>query len=65
MIVRLFLGAGLFVLGYYMGREVGRAEPVREALRAAREGEGTGPAETREEGTGTGGGSGTAGEAPG
>ena len=38
MIVRLFLGAGLFALGYYLGREVGRSEPVREELRRAREG---------------------------
>jgi hypothetical protein len=37
MIARLFLGAGLFALGYYLGREVGRAEPVCEELRRARE----------------------------
>ncbi|MCU0833638.1 MAG: hypothetical protein MUC77_04255 [Chromatiaceae bacterium] len=48
MIVRLVLGVGLFALGYYLGREVGRAEPVREALRSAREGEGTAPGATGE-----------------
>lgn len=37
MIVRLFLGAGLFALGYFVGKEVGRAESVREELRRARE----------------------------
>jgi hypothetical protein len=35
MIVRLFAGAGLFVLGYLVGREVGRSESVRDQLRWA------------------------------
>ena len=37
MILRLLVGVGLLALGYYVGREVGRAEPVREELRKARE----------------------------
>ena len=45
MLVRLVLGVGLFALGYYLGREVGRAEPVREELRRAREGAGEAPSE--------------------
>ena len=37
MIYRIIVGVGLLALGYYLGREVGRAEPVREELRRARE----------------------------
>jgi hypothetical protein len=37
MIVRLLTSAGLLALGYYIGREVGRTEYVREELRRARE----------------------------
>ena len=33
MIVRMFVGAGLFVLGYLVGREVGRTESIRDQLR--------------------------------
>jgi hypothetical protein len=36
MILRLVLGAGLVALAYYIGREVGRTELVREELRKAR-----------------------------
>jgi hypothetical protein len=36
-IVRLLLGAGLFSLGYYVGREVGRLESLREELSRLRE----------------------------
>ena len=37
MLLRLILGAGLLAFGYYMGREVGRTEPLREELKRARE----------------------------
>lgn len=39
MIVRLFIGTGLFALGYFVGKEAGRAEAVRDQLRWAAEGE--------------------------
>ncbi len=32
----LGVGAGLLALGYFVGREVGRLEPVREELRHRR-----------------------------
>jgi hypothetical protein len=35
MIARIFLGAGLFVFGYFVGREIGRTEAVRDQLRRA------------------------------
>jgi hypothetical protein len=37
MISRLFVSLGLFALGYYVGREVGRTEAVREQMRQVRE----------------------------
>ena len=37
MIVRVLTGAALLLLGYYIGREVGRAEPIRKELEQARE----------------------------
>ena len=36
MIYRIAVNLSLLVLGYYVGREVGRAEAVREQLRHAR-----------------------------
>ena len=33
MIVRLVMGAGLFALGYFLGKEIGRAEAIRDQLR--------------------------------
>lgn len=36
MIVRAAMGVGLLALGYYVGREVGRAEHLRELLRSGR-----------------------------
>ncbi|MGA7979908.1 MAG: hypothetical protein WCA32_06735 [Chromatiaceae bacterium] len=36
MIVRLFMGVGLLALGYFVGREVGRTESVREELQRNR-----------------------------
>lgn len=36
MFLRLIAGAGLFALGYYVGREVGRMEPIVEELKMAR-----------------------------
>lgn len=35
MIFRILAGAGLMVLGYYVGREVGRTESIRQELRRA------------------------------
>lgn len=32
MIWRLALSSGLILLGYYIGREVGRTEPIRREL---------------------------------
>jgi hypothetical protein len=37
MITRLIINLGLFALGYYLGREVGRMESVRERMRQVRE----------------------------
>ena len=34
---RLIIGVGLFTLGYYIGREVGRTEHVRRELEQARQ----------------------------
>lgn len=33
MILRILAGVGLVALGYYVGREIGRTESVREELR--------------------------------
>ena len=44
MLARLVVGAGLFALGYYLGKEVGRMAPVRDELRRARNGERPQPA---------------------
>lgn len=37
MIVRIFIGAGLFALGYFVGKEMGRAESIRDQLSWAAE----------------------------
>ncbi|MEN8176401.1 MAG: hypothetical protein ABFS23_11600 [Pseudomonadota bacterium] len=37
MLLRLLAGAALFYVGYYMGREIGRGDTVRESLGRARE----------------------------
>ena len=37
MIVRMLTGAALLLLGYYIGREVGRTEPIRKELEEARQ----------------------------
>lgn len=37
MLLRILGGAGLLMLGYYIGREVGRAHPIREQLKQQRE----------------------------
>ena len=37
MLGRLIAGAGLFAVGYLLGREIGRTEPVRAELRRDRE----------------------------
>jgi hypothetical protein len=36
MLGRLIIGAGLLLLGYYVGREVGRSEEVRKELEQGR-----------------------------
>lgn len=41
MLFRMIAGAGLFVIGYYLGREVERYAPMRRELREARENGGT------------------------
>jgi hypothetical protein len=41
MFVRVFIGVGLLALGYFVGREVGRTESVREELERRRAGAGT------------------------
>ena len=46
MIYRLIINLGLFALGYYLGREVGRTESVRERMRQVREA-GDGPVDLR------------------
>ena len=45
-IIRLLMGAGLFGLGYYVGREVGRLESLRDEMRRLREAEAGGRAGT-------------------
>jgi len=37
MIVRIFIGVGLFALGYFLGKEMGSAESVRDQLSWAAE----------------------------
>jgi hypothetical protein len=37
MIYRLIVNLGLFALGYYLGREVGRTEETRDRMRRVRE----------------------------
>ena len=37
MLLRLIATAGLVAIGYYVGRQVGRMEPVREELARARD----------------------------
>jgi hypothetical protein len=36
MILRILTGGALLLLGYYIGREVGRTEPIRKELEEAR-----------------------------
>ena len=36
LVIRMLMGTGLFVLGYYLGREVTRTERIREELQNAR-----------------------------
>jgi hypothetical protein len=35
MIIRVFIGVGLFALGYFVGKEIGRTESIRNELRRA------------------------------
>ena len=37
MIYRILLGMGLLLLAYYIGREMGRTEPLRREMREYRE----------------------------
>ena len=36
MLFRLIAGAGLFAFGYYLGKQIGRMEPIRDELEQAR-----------------------------
>jgi hypothetical protein len=42
MIARIFIGTGLFALGFFLGKEIGRTEPIRDKLRHAAGGWGEG-----------------------
>ena len=35
--IRVFIGVGLFALGYFVGKEIGRTESIRDELRRAAE----------------------------
>lgn len=37
MIFRVFVSLGLLALGYYVGREIGRGEPIRKDLKNLRD----------------------------
>jgi hypothetical protein len=37
MIFRILFGASLFALGYYIGKEIGRTEPIRNTLEKSRQ----------------------------
>ena len=37
MIFRVFVSLGLLALGYYVGREIGRGEPIRKDLKDLRD----------------------------
>lgn len=37
MLLRLLAGAGLLALGYYVGKQVGQMEPIREDLKRLRD----------------------------
>ncbi len=54
-VIRLLVGAGLFALGYYVGREIGRLESIRDEMRRLREerdaGTGAGAAGAEPQGT--------------
>jgi hypothetical protein len=39
MFFRVFVSLGLLALGYYVGREIGRAEPIRKDLKNLRDDE--------------------------
>ncbi len=36
-VLRMLIGVGLFAMGYYIGREIGRLESLREEMRRLRE----------------------------
>jgi len=40
ILIRIFTGAGLFAFGYLVGKEIGRAESIRDQLRSAAEDDG-------------------------
>ncbi len=37
MLFRVFVSLGLVALGYYVGREIGRGEPIRREMEELRE----------------------------
>jgi hypothetical protein len=45
MVFRILAGVGLFALGYYVGREIGKTEHIRRQLQQAREASAEGKAD--------------------
>jgi len=33
MLIRVIIGAALLIVGYYVGKQVGRGEPIRASLK--------------------------------
>lgn len=46
MLFRVVVSVGLLALGYYVGREIGRGEPIRKDLKTLRDEEKREPAPT-------------------
>jgi hypothetical protein len=44
---RILMGVGLLLLGYYVGREIGRAEAIRKELEKTKTGEAEATAESQ------------------
>lgn len=49
MLLRLITGAGLLALGYYVGKQVGRMDPIREDLERLRDERRSADTETAEQ----------------
>lgn len=50
MFVRIVIGVGLFAIGYFVGKEIGRAESIRDQLNWAADEDDSGPTKRRPEG---------------